>query len=134
MVGFYVWDYPGGGIEFIDAFWSAARALDPAAAELAESRRFAFCTPSALSALATAAGLSDVACAPIESRSVFADFDDLWQPFTLGAGPAPGYCANLSPERRAALREVLRARLRAGPDGTLSLALRVWAVAGRAPR
>ena len=44
LVGFYVWDYPGGGIEFLEAFWSAARALDPAAAELAESRRFAFCT------------------------------------------------------------------------------------------
>jgi SAM-dependent methyltransferase len=33
-VGFYVWDYPGGGIAFMRAFWTAAVALDPAAGDL----------------------------------------------------------------------------------------------------
>ena len=23
-IGFYVWDYPGGGVEFLRAFWNAA--------------------------------------------------------------------------------------------------------------
>ena len=31
MIGFYVWDYPGGGLEFIHALWQAAIALDPTA-------------------------------------------------------------------------------------------------------
>ena len=43
-VAFYVWDYPGGGVEFMRAFWTAATALDPSAVELTEDRRFPFCT------------------------------------------------------------------------------------------
>ena len=27
-VGFYVWDYPGQGVEFMRAFWDAAAALE----------------------------------------------------------------------------------------------------------
>ena len=30
-VGFHVWDYPGGGVEVVRAFWNAAASLDPAA-------------------------------------------------------------------------------------------------------
>ena len=33
-VAFYVWDYPGGGMGFMRAFWNAAIALDPARIEL----------------------------------------------------------------------------------------------------
>lgn len=39
-VGLYVCDDPGGGMEFMRAFWNAARPLDPGAAELAEDKRF----------------------------------------------------------------------------------------------
>jgi SAM-dependent methyltransferase len=39
MIAFYVWDYPGGGIELIREFWDAAIALDAAASALAEDRR-----------------------------------------------------------------------------------------------
>jgi ubiquinone/menaquinone biosynthesis C-methylase UbiE len=45
VIGFYVWDYPGGGMQFMHAFWTAAVALNPAAAELSEHRGFPFCTP-----------------------------------------------------------------------------------------
>ena len=38
-IPFYVWDYPGGGLGFVDAFWKAAAAVDPAAAELDERMR-----------------------------------------------------------------------------------------------
>ena len=48
VVGFYVWDYPGGGVEFMRAFWTSATRLDPAAADLNEHRRFPFCTLEAL--------------------------------------------------------------------------------------
>jgi SAM-dependent methyltransferase len=43
-MGLYVWDYPGGGIEFIRAFWRAATALDPNALDLTEDKRFPYWT------------------------------------------------------------------------------------------
>jgi SAM-dependent methyltransferase len=125
---FYVWDYPGGGLEFVDAFWLAAAALDPVAEGLREDKRFAMCTPDALTALATGAGLARVECTPIEVPTVFQDFEDYWHPFTLGAGPAPGYCASLVPEARQQLKERLQATLPRQPDGSIRLQARAWAV------
>lgn len=127
-VGFYVWDYPGGGLEFVSAFWRAATALDPDARDLAEDRRFPFCTPEGLVDLATRAGLAQVDCIPIETPTVFADFDDYWRPFTLGAGPAPGYCTNLAPEARQRLQDKLQADLPRRADGSIPLMSRAWAV------
>jgi ubiquinone/menaquinone biosynthesis C-methylase UbiE len=51
-IAFYVWDYPGGGVEFLHAFWTAAVALDPGAAILAEDRRFSVCTKDGLIGMA----------------------------------------------------------------------------------
>ena len=39
VVSFYVWDYPGGGMGFIDAFWKAAVAEDADAEALVEGTR-----------------------------------------------------------------------------------------------
>jgi SAM-dependent methyltransferase len=131
VIGFYVWDYPGGGMEFMRAFWSAAIALDPAARELGEGTRFPFCTSDGLLELATAAGLAKPEVAPIEIATTFRDFNDFWRPFTLGAGPAPGYCASLGEAERERLKEKLRADLPISADGTIALKARAWAVRGR---
>lgn len=130
-VGFYVWDYPSGGVGFMSAFWTAAVQLNPAAAELRETVRFADCTQAGLVGLATDAGLADVRSDAIEIPTVFADFDDLWVPFTFGTGPAPGYCASLDPGSRDALRQELARQLKVAPDGRIHLTARAWAVAGR---
>ena len=127
-IGFYVWDYPGGGIAFMRAFWNAATALDPAARDLTEDRRFPFCTPDGLTDLAARAGLAAAECAPIEAPTVFRDFDDYWRPFTLGAGPAPGYCTSLDPEARQRLKEKLHDTLPRRADGAIALKARAWAV------
>ncbi len=127
-VGFYVWDYPGGGVEFMRAFWNAATSLDPAALDLAEGRRFPFCTPDRLTELARSAGLASVVCVPIEASTVFRDFDDYWRPFTLGAGPAPGYCMSLDPEARQRLKEKLQDSLPRRDDGSIPLRTRAWAI------
>ena len=127
-VGLYVWDYPGHGVEFMDAFWSAAAAIDPAAAELTEDKRFPFCTPDGLGKLMREAGLVRVDCEPIEIPTVFRDFEDYWLPFTLGAGPAPGYCASLNPEARQRLKELLNGSLPRRQDGSIPLKTRAWAV------
>ena len=99
-VCFYVWDYQAGHPEFIRVFWEAAESLDPGAAELAERRRFSFRQPTNFAELVEASGLQSVSCAAMETETVFRDFDDFWRPFTLGAGPAPGYCASLSEAKR----------------------------------
>jgi len=127
-VGFYVWDYPGGGLEFVRAFWKAATALDPSASDLTEDRRFPFCTPEGLTALAERAGMASVECAPIETATVFKDFADYWNPFTLGTGPAPGYCMNLDPKARQRLEERLHDALPRREDGSIALKARAWAV------
>ncbi|MET4698740.1 SAM-dependent methyltransferase [Constrictibacter sp. MBR-5] len=130
-VGFYVWDYPGGGIAFMRAFWDAAVALDPAAADLTEGKRFPFCRPESLTAEAMEAGLMSVESTAIEVATTFADFDDYWQPFTLGTGPAPGYCASLDPAARVRLRQKLEADLPREADGSITLNARAWAVRAR---
>lgn len=130
-VGFYVWDYPGGGIEFMRAFWTAAVELDPEARDLTEDRRFPFCTIEGLKELTLNAGFAASELTAIESPSVFQDFEDYWRPFTLGAGPAPGYCVKLSPEARQRLRDKLSDSLPRQEDGSIALTTRAWAVKAR---
>lgn len=131
-IGFYVWDYPGGGLQFVDAVWQIAVALDPDARELAENRRFAFCTPDALCALTARADLTSIECRAIEIPTVFKDFDDFWLPFTRGAGPVPGYCTSLTPDARERLRCRLHDTLPRGEGGTIPLKGRAWAVRAKA--
>lgn len=127
-VGLYVWDYPGGGVEFMQAFWNAAAALDPGALDLTEDRRFPFCTPDGLTGLMRGAGLTRVDCTPIEVPTVFRDFEDYWRPFTLGAGPAPGYCASLDIEAQQRLKDRLHDSLPRREDGSIPLKARAWAI------
>jgi hypothetical protein len=117
-------------MQLIRAFWDAAVRLNPAAADLDEARRFPVCRPEPLERLFSGAGLDDVAVRPVDVPTVFVDFDDYWTPFLGGQGPAPGYCASLSEPDLAALREELRARLPAEPDGSIRLTARAWAVRG----
>jgi SAM-dependent methyltransferase len=132
VVAAYVWDY-AGRMELMRHFWDAAEALDPAARGLDEGRRFPLCRPEPLAALFGGAALADVETRAIDVPTVFRDFDDYWAPFLGGQGPAPGYAMSLDEPRRAALRERLRAALPAGPDGSIRLAARAWAVRGTKP-
>ncbi len=132
-VAFYVWDYPGGGLGLLRAFWQAATALDPAAESLTESKRFGFCDSDGLKALAVSGGLEEVRGTAIEVPTLFRNFEDYWRPFTLGAGPAPGYYASLGEQDREALRARLEGSLPRGGDGSIALTARVWAISGRAP-
>jgi SAM-dependent methyltransferase len=132
VVAAYVWDY-AGRMQLMRYFWDAAVELDPAARDLDEGRRFPICRPEALAALLTGAGLEAVQTRAIDVPTAFRDFDDYWAPFLGGQAPAPGYCVSLRPERRAALRELIRSRLPTRPDGAITLVARAWAVLGTAP-
>ena len=58
VVAFYIWDYPGGGVEFMHLFWTAATALDPDVRDRVKSARFPFCTREGLLEMMVEAGVS----------------------------------------------------------------------------
>jgi SAM-dependent methyltransferase len=120
-----VWDNASGRGP-LAAFWSAVRELDPAAtgeSDLAGVRE------GHLVSLFTQAGLGSAQAATLTVRVRHASFDDWWQPFTLGVGPAGAYVTSLTPARRAALREQCRHLL---PAGTVEITAVAWAATGRA--
>ena len=127
VVAVYVWDY-AEGMQFIRHFFDAAIALDAKAAEHDEGPRFPICRPDALRQLFESTELHDVEVRPIEVPTVFRDFDDFWDPFLAGVGPAPAYAMSLSEEHRSALRQRIRAGLPFNTDGSIPLSARVWAV------
>ena len=65
---------------------------------------------------------------------MFLDFDDFWSPFLGGQGPAPAYAMSLEEPGRERLRATLQERLPTGPDGSIALVARAWAVRGMVVR
>ena len=129
LVAAYVWDY-AGKMQFMRHFWNAAAALDPAAAQLDEGRRFPLGNPGPLASLFQSAGLSQVEVQPIDIWTDFKDFDDFWLPFLGSQGPAPGYVRNLDEAGKTTLRERIRLSLPFALDGSIPLMARAWAVCG----
>jgi hypothetical protein len=122
----YVWDY-AGKMELMRFFWDAAVELDADAAKLDEGVRFPLCRPGALKTLFASTGLEEVEVKPIDIPTPFANFDDYWQPFLGGQGPAPAYAMSLDETARARLQDRIRERLPPGADGSISLTARAWA-------
>jgi trans-aconitate methyltransferase len=125
-----VWDY-AGGMEFLRYFWDAVLKLHPSASNLDEAARFPICSEANLTDLFSHAGLTDVRCESIDTETVFSSFDDYWQPFLGGTGPAPSFVASLRVDDRDRLRSELNAALPADSIGTIALKARAWAVRGR---
>jgi SAM-dependent methyltransferase len=124
-----VWDY-AGRMEFLRHFWDAAVKLDSPARELDEGKRFPICHPDALTKLFHSANLTDIRCEAIEIPTTFASFDDYWQPFLEGTGPAPSYVASLDSDRRTILSQKLEDALPRGVNGSIALTARAWAIRG----
>jgi SAM-dependent methyltransferase len=127
-VAAYVWDY-ADGMQLMRYFWEAAGDLDPAARDHSEIRRFSLCRPAPLADL-MATALGDIKVRGIEIPTVFVDFDDYWEPFLGGQGPAPAYAMSLSSRDRTRLRELLRYRLPGESNDSIRLTARAWAVRG----
>ena len=66
----------------------------------------------------------------VDVPTVFHSFNDYWDPFLGGQGPAPSYAMSLSEAHRAELRELIRSRLPIQSDGGIGLMARAWAVSG----
>jgi len=129
VVAAAVWDY-SDGMKMLRVFFDEAIALDPAV-EPEDEAHMPLSRRGELAALWTAAGLQDVTESPLEITMHFASFDDYWQPFLLGQGPAGAYVAKLPKDRQAALAARMRKRLVGdGPDHAFDLPARAWAVKG----
>ena len=77
------------------------------------------------------AGLQDVTGGTLETSVDYADFDDYWEPFTGGGGPATGaFYASLDDAGKATLRDTVRASL---PEGPFTLPARAWLALGTVP-
>jgi SAM-dependent methyltransferase len=125
-IGAYVWDY-AGKMELMRYFWDAAVELDPRAARMDEGPRFPLCRPEVLEKLFADTGLQGVEVRAIDVPTRFTSFDDYWQPFLGGQGPAPAYAMSLDETLRADLRDRIREHLPTAADGSISLIARAWA-------
>lgn len=126
-VAVYIWDYPGK-MDFLNAFWDAVIALDPDASDLHEGARFPDATSEGLKSIFATAGFTETTATAIEIDTCFLDFEDYWEPFLGGQGPAPTYVDSLNTTDRARLRALLKDRLPIQPDGRIPLGARAWAV------
>lgn len=119
------WDLAGDRSP-LAPLWSAVRRIDDSATDEAH-------LPGAreghLAELATRAGLRDVESAELSVTVTHPDFDEWWEPYTLGVGPAGDYVASLDADARGVLREECRAGFPA--DGPFDVTAVAWAVRGR---
>ena len=122
------WDY-AGGMTMLRAFWDAARSLDQNAADEGVTMRYA--DPESLGELWRGAGLADVDVSPIVAEAEYEDFDDLWEPFLAGNGPAGAHAVSLEPDAQTALRDEFARRL-GEPEGPFTLSARAWCAVGSA--
>ena len=79
--------------------------------------------------LAETAGVRQVEEATLSVALEHATFEEWWEPYTLGVGPAGAYVAGLDSERRAELERVCRESL---PPAPFTVTASVWAVKGLA--
>jgi len=121
-----VWDH-AGGTGPLSPLWDAARELYP---DAEDESRLPGTRRGQLGALFAAAGLHEVEESSLIASAPFETFDEWWEPFTLGVGPAGAYVARLDDEQRAELRERCRTRL---PDPPFTIDAQAWAARGVRP-
>jgi SAM-dependent methyltransferase len=126
VVAACVWDLARGGQGPLSLYWEVARELDP---EVEDESELAGTGEGHLGELFDLAGLDTIEESSLTVRVEHATFEDWWEPYTLGVGPAGSYAARLSPERQIELRERCRERL---PDAPFVLTARAWAARGLA--
>jgi len=123
VVAACVWDH-GGGQGPLSPLWEAARELD---AEVKGESRLVGSREGDLAQLFENAGLREVEETALSVSVEHPSFEEWWEPFTFGVGPAGSYVAGLDADRRAQLRERCRAAL---PDAPFALTARAWTARG----
>ncbi len=120
-----VWDHAGGRSP-LTAFWQAALELDPT---VRDESALAGAREGHLAELFADAGLTSVEETSVGASVEFASFEEWWEPFTLGVGPAGAYARTLDEPAR----ERLRARCAdLFPSAPFTLSPTAWAARGLA--
>lgn len=119
-----VWDHAGGGGP-LSVFWRAVCDLDP---DSRDESGLAGAREGQLAGLLDQAGLADVQSTALTVRAGFATFDDWWEPFTFGVGPAGSYVAGLDTQQRDDLRDQCAKRL---PPAPFEITASAWTALGR---
>ena len=123
VVAACVWDH-GGGHGPLNLFWRAARAFDP---DVDDESHLPGVREGHLAELLESVGLREIEASVLWVRVEHATFEDWWEPFTTGVGPAGSYFRSLSADRQAALREECRATMATTP---FVVTARAWAARG----
>jgi SAM-dependent methyltransferase len=125
VVAACVWDHSGHRGP-LSLFWQAARETDPGVedeSDLAGARQ------GHLTELFTEAGLGHVDERELTIEVEHPTFEEWWEPYTYGVGPAGKYVAGLDDAARSSLRQRCRELLPAPP---FVVSGRVWTARGRA--
>jgi SAM-dependent methyltransferase len=125
VVASCVWDHAGGRGP-LSLFWDAARALNP---DVEDESQLAGAREGHLAELYEAAGLHGIEATVLAADLEHASFEEWWEPFTHGVGPAGSYVAGLDPDRQESLRRKCHALL---PDAPFVIKARAWAATGLA--
>jgi hypothetical protein len=125
VVAACTWNFPK--MRLVRTFWDAARTVVPSA----PPESLEMDSLEELAGLGREAGLDEVVAVPLEVSARYESFDELWESFQHGVGPAGDFRASLSPELREAVRDEYRRRL-GEPTGGFTLAAEAWAVRGSA--
>jgi SAM-dependent methyltransferase len=125
VVAACVWDHGGGGGP-LAVFWKAALDLDP---DARDESALAGAREGHLAELFAAAGLGDIESTVLTVRASFRSFEEWWEPFTLGVGPAGDYVRGLTAERRDELRGRCASLLPL--KGPIDIAASAWSTLGR---
>jgi SAM-dependent methyltransferase len=123
VVAASVWDH-GGGKGPLSLFWTAAREFDPG---VMDESKMAGAREGHLTELFEAAGLHEVEETAHSVDVEHPSFEEWWEPFELGVGPAGVHVASLDAEEQARLRERCRELL---PDPPFVVTARAWAARG----
>jgi SAM-dependent methyltransferase len=124
-VGACVWDHAGEKGP-LHVFWQAARQLDP---DAPDESKLAGAREGHLVELLREAGMAEVEHVALTVAVEHPSFDEWWEPFTLGVGPAGEHVVALDSERQSELRELCRRMLGPAP---FTIAATAWAARGKA--
>lgn len=110
-VGACVWDH-GGDRGPLSPFWQAAHDVS---STVDDESDLAGARSGHLAELFASAGLQDIQSTELSVGVHYESFDEWWEPYTLGVGPAGAYTAKLTPDHREALRTRCTERLPTAP-------------------